>query len=239
MADPSSPYVGSGTLLRADLLLRAGAFDKALTLYEGVRAQYDPMRAKVDSFIDQAHGDVAVFYDKLSQQQMDTLDQSEQIPPLAVRWAREAEDGPAAFAVIDDVNQCKTLIKQSNILIEKLTALTESSNRVRAFPELAAGEARALGLINRVSRARLELARGLDEKEPGELGGEIGNVRAQRRSLMDMVGQMPSNTAEFEAREQAGVRQWNTVSQELTRRNLEIDQLHAVVNGHSPKRPRA
>ena len=231
MADPSSPYVGSGTLLRADLLLRAGAFDKALTLYEGVRAQYDPMRAKVDSFIDQAHGDVAVFYDKLSQQQMDTLDQSEQIPPLAVRWAREAEDGPAAFAVIDDVNQCKTLIKQSNILIEKLTALTESSNRVRAFPELAAGEARALGLINRVSRARLELARGLDEKEPGELGGEIGNVRAQRRSLMDMVGQMPSNTAEFEAREQAGVRQWNTVSQELTRRNLEIDQLHAVVNG--------
>jgi tetratricopeptide (TPR) repeat protein len=131
IADPSSPYVGDGTLLRADLLLRAGAFDKALQLYEGVRAQYDPMRAKVDAFMEQTQ-DVRVFYDKLSQQQMDTLDQSEQLPPLAIRWAREAEDGPMAFAVIDDVNQCKTLIRQSNQLIDKLTALTEASNRARA-----------------------------------------------------------------------------------------------------------
>src|ERR1700693_2964576 len=51
VADPSSPYVGDGTLLRADLLLRAGAYDKALQLYEGVRTQYDPMRAKVESFL--------------------------------------------------------------------------------------------------------------------------------------------------------------------------------------------
>src|SRR6185436_6106345 len=51
VADPSSPYVGDGTLLRADLLLRAGAFDKALQLYEQVRTQYDPMRVKVENFL--------------------------------------------------------------------------------------------------------------------------------------------------------------------------------------------
>jgi len=230
IADPSSPYVGDGTLLRADLLLRAGAFDKALQLYESVRSQYDPMRAKVDAFMDQTQ-DVRVYYDKLSQQQLDVLDQSEQLPPLAVRWAGEAEDGPMAFAVIDDVNQCKSLIRQSNQLIDKLTALTEASNRVRAFPELAAGEERALALINRISRARMDVAQGLDDEEPGDLGGEIGGVRGQRRQMMGIVKELPVDSRDFSEREQQGQRQWNQLSQDLTRRNLEIDQLQAAING--------
>jgi tetratricopeptide (TPR) repeat protein len=230
IADPSSPLVGDGTLLRADLLLRAGAFDKALQLYEGVRTTYDPMRQKVEDFLDQ-NKDNAVFYEKLSAQTLETLDSQDQLPPLAIRWARDAEDGPLAFAVIDDVNTCKSLIKQSYVLIDKLTAITDAANRVRAFPELAAGEEKAIGLINRISKARLELARGLDDEEPGDLSGEIGNVRTQRRQLMGTVGALPTNSAEFNDRDVQGMKQWNTVSQELSRRNLEIDQLQATING--------
>jgi hypothetical protein len=222
--------MADGTLLRADLLLRAGAFDKALQLYETVRNQYDPMRAKVESFLDQTK-DPAVYYEKLSQQQLDMLDQDDQLPAQAVRWAREAEDGPLAFAVIDDINTCKTLIRQSNILVERLMALTSAANRVRAFPELLAGEEAALGLINRLSRGRMEIAKGLDSEEPGDLSGEIGNIRNQRRQLMGMMQQLPTTQAEFAERDQQGTRQWNTVSQELTRRSLEVDQLQATVNG--------
>lgn len=230
ITDPGSPLVGDGSLLRADLLLRAGAFDKSLQLYESVKAQYDPMRAKVEAFLDSTK-DVRVYYDKLSQQQLDVLDQNEALPALAIRWAREAEDGPMAFAVIDDVNQCKTLIKQSYALIDKLTTIINASNRVRAFPELLAGEERALGLINRISRARLEIARGLDREEPGDLGGEIGEVRKQRRALMGQVGDLPTNTAEFAQRDYDGTRVWNKLSQEITRRGVEIDHLQATVNG--------
>ena len=230
VADPGSPYVGDGTLLRADLLLRAGAFDKALQLYEGVRTQYDPMRVKVESFLDSTK-DVGVYYEKLSQQQLDTLEQNEALPQLAVRWAREAEDGPAAFAVIDDVNQCKTLLKQSNELVEKLSVLTNAANRVRAFPELEAGEKRALGLLNQVSRARLEIAKGLDDEEKEPVGAELAQVRAQRRALMGALADMPTTSGEFESRDAVGRQQWNEVSQALTSRNLEIDQLQAIVNG--------
>jgi len=150
---------------------------------------------------------------------------------LAIRWAREAEDGPAAFAVIDDVNQCKTLIKQSQVLIDKLTALTGAANRVRAFPDLLAGEERALGLINRISRARLEIARGLDDDENSELSGEIAKVRDQRRQAQGIVGDLPVDGGDFARRDYEGQRQWNTVSQELTRRSLEVDTLQATVNG--------
>ncbi|HEX7601015.1 MAG TPA: tetratricopeptide repeat protein [Polyangiaceae bacterium] len=230
IADPDSSYLADGTLLRADLLLRAGAFDKALQLYTTVRGQYDPMRSKVESFLD-SNKDVAAYYDKLSLQEMEALDQSEALPPVAIKWAREAEDGPMAFAVIDDVNQCKKLIHDSEILIEKLNALTGASNRVRAFPELLAGQQLAVGLQNRLSRARLDLAKGLDAQEPAELGGEIGQVRADRRKLMGDIATLPTTSGEFDARDQIGVRQWNDTSQKLSQANLAIDQLQAVVNG--------
>lgn len=230
IADPNSQYIGDGTLLRADLLLRAGAFDKALQLYEEVRTEYEPMRAKVESFIDSTK-DVRVYYDRLSDQEMDVLAVSDQLPHLAVRWAREAEDGPAAFAVIDDVNQCKTLIHQSELLIEKLNTILGASNRVRAFPELLAGETKAIALINLVAHARLDLARGLDDEESGDVGGEMASVRQQRRQLMGVVSGVPTSEAEFDERDRQGTMQWNVVSQELSRRGVEVDSLNATVNG--------
>lgn len=230
MSDPNSQYIGKGTLLRADLLLRSGSFDRALKLYESVRSQYDPMRAKVESFLGSTK-DVSVYYDKLADQEMDLLDQNDQLPVLAIRWAREAEDGPLAFGVVDDVAECKTLLRQSSKIVDMLTALTGASNRVHAFPELAAGEQAALGLLNRVSHARLTLARALDEEEPGDLNGEIGQVRFQRRTLMAAIEGLPLGSYDFGKREQQGVTQWNALSQELTRRAMEVDSLQATVNG--------
>jgi tetratricopeptide (TPR) repeat protein len=230
VADPSSPLVGDGTLLRADLLLRAGAFDKALQLYIGVREEYEPMRAKLEAFID-SNPEPGVYYEKLSQQQLDLLDQSDQIPPLVVRWARDAEDGPMAFAVIDDVNQCKTLIRQSYQLIDKLNIILNATNRVRAFPELQAGEERALALINRLSKMRLQIAKGMDDEEPKDLQGDMAQAREQRRQAQGVIGALPISSGEFAERDYAGMRQWNNVSQELSRRAVEIDYLNATING--------
>ncbi len=230
ISDPDSEYIGDGTLLRADLLLRSGAFDRALQLYQGIRAQYDPVRAKVEAFLGSTK-DVSTYYDKLAQQELDLLDQRDQLPAIAVRWAREAEDGPLAFAVIDDVNECKTLIRQSSRIIDKLTALTNASTRVHAFPELEAGEQVALGFINRLSRLRLTLATALDGEEPGDLSGEIGDVRQRRRVLMATIAGLPVSQEDFTKRAQQGQTQWNTLSQELTRRAMEVDSLQATVNG--------
>jgi tetratricopeptide (TPR) repeat protein len=230
VVDPDSQYRGDGTLLQADLLLRSGAFDRALQLYDGVRTQYEPMRAKVASFLDSTK-DVSVYYDRLSQQQLDLLDQNDQLPPVAIRWAREEEDGPLAFAVIDDINECKTLIKQSSLLIEKLNALVYAPTRVRAFPELAAGEQAALGLLNRISRARLTLARALDGEEPEVLSGEIATVRTQRRALMGAMEGLPVEGGDFARRDRQGVQQWNLLSQSLTERSAEVETLQATVNG--------
>jgi tetratricopeptide (TPR) repeat protein len=230
IADPNSQNIADGALLRADLMLRAGQFDKSLKVYEGVRATYEPMRVKVDSFLGST-SDPAVYYDKLSQEQLESLDNNSILPPLAVQWAREAEDGPAAFAVIDDIAQCRDLIKQSNELIEKLNAVLISPNRVRAFPELKAGEERALALLNRIGLARLALGQGMDDVDDGSLSGEIGAWRARRRALEKRLGQVPVTEGDFQERETQALRQWNTVSQALQRLQLQVDTLQATING--------
>jgi hypothetical protein len=229
IADPDSPYLADGSLLRADLLLRAGAFDKALQLYQQTREQYDPMRQKVEDFLSSTN-DIGVYYEKLAKQQADALDISEQLPPIAIRWAREAEDGPLAFTIVSDINTCRKLIRESELLIEKLNAITASSNRVRAFPELLAGETNAVGLLNRISKARWQLAKDLDSDE-GDLGGDVGAAQKERRGLMDQIAALPVSTADFDERDRIGMLQWNKVSQDLTVINQQADQLQAVVNG--------
>jgi tetratricopeptide (TPR) repeat protein len=230
IADPNSQNIADGSLLRADLMLRAGQFDKSLKIYEGVRSTYEPMKAKVDAFLGST-SDPAVYYDKLSQEQLEALDSTSILPPLAVQWAREAEDGPAAFAVIDDVGQCRDLIKESNELIERLNAVLNSPNRVRAFPELKAGEQKALSLQNKIGLARLALGQGMDDVTDSNLSGEIGTWRAKRRSLEKRLGALPVGDGDFQEREGQALKQWNSASQALQRLNIQVDTLQATING--------
>jgi hypothetical protein len=136
-----------------------------------------------------------------------------------------------AFAVIDDVNQCKTLIRQSYQLVDKLNIILNAANRVRAFPELQAGEERALSLLNRLSKMRLAIAKGMDDEEPRELQGDIQQVREQRRQAQGVISGLPISSGEFADRDYAGMKQWNNVSQELSRRTVEVDYLNATING--------
>jgi tetratricopeptide (TPR) repeat protein len=230
IADPDSQNIADGALLRGDLMLRAGQFKKALTVYEGVRNRYEPMRQKVDDFLGST-SDPAVYYDRLSSEELSALDPNASLPPLAIQWAREAEDGPKAFSIIDDVTECRTLIKESNEMIERLNAVLNSPNRVRAFPELKAAMERATSLLNRVGLARLALGQGMDDVDDAALGGEIGQARAQRRSLEARLRRIPVTDADFATRDRQATQQWNKASQGVQRLQLQVDQLQAIVNG--------
>jgi tetratricopeptide (TPR) repeat protein len=231
VADPNSPYMADGTLLRADLMLRTGQFEKALSLYQAARGQFDPMREKVDGFL-ASTSDPAVYYDRLSKDAMEGgMEQSEALPPLAVQWAREAENGPAAFAVLDNVKECRDLLKQSNHFVDRLNAIINAPNRVRAFPELKVGEEKALSLLNTVSLARKRLGEGLDIEEEAQVSGDMLRVRDERRALQKRLSFLPVTDADFANRENDAQKQWNSVSQKLQQLTLQVDQLQAIVNG--------
>lgn len=229
IADPKGQNIADGTLLRGDLMLRAGKFDKALTTYEGFKSTYDPMREQVEQFLGST-SDPGAYYDKLTKREFEAMSGTG-LPQVALEWAREAEDGPAAFAIIDDVQECRDLISQSNDMIDRIGAVMNSPARVRAFPELKAAEERAMGLENRTGLARLTVAEGLEDTDDGALSGEIAQARATRRSLEARLKKVPVSDADFGAREVEAQKQWNTVSQSVQRLELEVNTNQAIING--------
>ncbi|APS00922.1 hypothetical protein BCY86_06120 [Pajaroellobacter abortibovis] len=230
VSNPDSGYVGDGTLLHADILLRDKNFDQALKLYESVRMQYDPMRIQVEDFLTSTT-DIAVYYQKLSQRETDSLEQKDQLPPLAIRWAREGQDGKIVFSIVDDMRDCQFLIKQSQLLIEKLNAVLNQSGKVHTFPSLRSLEQRALSLTHRVTRARLEIAGGIDSEDQGNQFSQVQAVRSRRRALMSSLRLLPTTAADFDMIKQMSIRDWSDLAHQLSVVSLEIEKGTASLKG--------
>jgi tetratricopeptide (TPR) repeat protein len=230
LSAPDNQDFAKGSLLRADLMLRAGMFKKSLGVYESVRNTYEPIQAKVESFL-QSSSDPAVYYERLTTTSVETLDNSAVLPRLAVDWATSEEDGPRSFAIMEDVRSCRELLRQSNEIIERLSVVLASPNRVRAFPDLKAGMEKATGLINNISVSRLLLGQGLDATDNSDLSGEIATWRTTRRGLEARLKLLPVSESDFQIRDDQATRQWNSASQGIQRLELQVETMQATVNG--------
>jgi tetratricopeptide (TPR) repeat protein len=227
ITDPQTLELADGTLMRADLLLKSGQFDKALQLYRSVRTRFDPIRQQMDGFL-ASTTDPAVYYDRLVEE--GAAPAGGALPAMVVEWARREAEDAQVFSVIDDVTRSRDLIKRSRVLAGKLNAVLASSTRVKAFPEIKASLQVTIGLLNRLGMARYTLARGMDDVA-GKVSGELGDVRRERRSLMRRMASLPISDADFERRDLVGDQQWNSLSRELQRLTVEADKLQAIVNG--------
>ncbi|HEY8944650.1 MAG TPA: tetratricopeptide repeat protein [Polyangiaceae bacterium] len=225
--DPQNIEAADGSLLRADLMLRSGQFDKALALYRSVHGKFDPIRDQVDRFLSSTN-DPAVYYDKLTADMSVPTD--DRLPGVVIEWAREQAEDEHVFGVIEDVNRSRDLLKASRKLAAKLNAVLAVSTRIKAFPDLVSRMQQTLGWLNRAARARVTLAEGLDDVA-SDARGDLAQVRSERRSLMRRMGWLPVNEGDFARRNEAGDQQWNRVSQTLQQMMLEADKLNAIVNG--------
>lgn len=233
ITDPQKLDLSDGSLLRADLMLRSGQFDKALALYQGVRERFEPMRDEVDRYI-HANSDPAVYYDQLVADVPEaTQNRGAKLAPLVVTWVREEADKNRTLTVIDDVARSRDLVKRSRKLVSQLTALLTSPTRANAFPELRDALESGLTEVNRVTSARLLIARALDEVAQSKVKPELTRTRTARRALMKRMGQLPVLPADFMRRAAAGESRWNGLSQQLQRLTLEVDKLQAIINGLS------
>jgi TolA-binding protein len=227
ITDPQTLELADGTLMRADLLLKSGQFEKALNLYQSVRNRFDPLRQQVDGFLAKTT-DPAIYYDRLVEEAGATAGGA--LPAMVVDWARREAEDQQVFSVIDDVTRSRDLLKRSRTMASKLSAVLASSTRVKAFPEIRASLQVTVALLNRLGIARRTLALGMDDVG-GKVSGELGDVRRERRALMRRMASLPVAEADFDRRDVAGEQQWNGLSRELQRLTLEADKLQAVVNG--------
>ncbi len=229
VAAPDTLDIADGALLRADLMLRSGRFDRALASYEDVRARFEPARERVDEFL-ATTTDPAVYYDRLIEDGL-AIGGASALPDVVLDWVREEARGERVFAVIDDVTRAREVLRRSRQLSSKLGAMLAAPSRARAFPELSAALEKALGLTGQLSQARRLIALGFEDVSDSAFSGKLGQARRARRELMDRVSAIPVTRADFLRREEQGESSWNHVSQALQRATLETDKLQAVING--------
>ncbi len=233
ITDPQKLDLSDGSLLRADLMLRSGQFDKALALYQGVKERFEPMREEVDQFI-KSNSDAATYYDQLVADVPEVGQaRASKLSPLVITWVREEAESNRTLSVIDDVARSRDLVKRSRRLVSQLTALLTSATRANAFPELKTAIEAALVATNRISGARMLLASGLDQVAQENVQGDLSRIRTERRSLMKHIAQLPVLPADFMRRTAASETKWNLLSQQLQRLTLEVDRLQAIINGLS------
>ncbi|MEP7050370.1 MAG: tetratricopeptide repeat protein [Pseudomonadota bacterium] len=228
ITDPNNLELADGSLLRADLMLRAGEFQNALGLYKDVSGHFDPIRGQLDDFL-KSTNDPAVYYDKLTSD--DTGGTDDKLPKVVLDWAKDQAQDQHVFGVIDDVTRSRSLIKDSRKLASKLSAVLGVSSRVKAFPEIRFQLQQVLSLSNKLTRARGTLAEGMDDAANNNVGGELATVRSQRRVLMKRLGWMPVTENDFSRRDESGDSQWSKASQALQELTIEADKLGAIVNG--------
>jgi tetratricopeptide (TPR) repeat protein len=229
VAAPDTLDVADTALLRADLMLRSGRFDRALEAYREVRDRFEPARQRVESFLS-ATTDPAVYYDRLVEEGLEGATPSK-LPDVVLEWVREEARGERVFAVIDDVTHARDVLRRSRRLASKLNAVLAAPSRARAFPELKASLERTDGLVNQLAQVRRNIALGLDEVDKAAFMGELAEVRAERRELMARVASVPVTPADYLRRDEQGTRSWSRASQALQRVTLEADRLQAVING--------
>ena len=229
VVDPDGPQAAEAGLLRGDLELRTKQFDKSLATFESIRHQFEPMSERVAAFL-ASTSDPAVFYDQLIEDQLTVTDAGPQMSPLAVRWAREADQGQEAFSVVNEVVRTRTLLRHGQDLDTKLHAVMNSPARSKAFPELRAGQQVALGSIHGILKARVVLAQALDKQEGPNLTGEIATVRQHRRALERKALALPTSLSSFQQRENMAENQWNRLAQKVHQLEIQADTLQSVVN---------
>jgi tetratricopeptide (TPR) repeat protein len=224
---PSSLSFADGPLLQADLSLRAGEYDKALELYEGVRAEYDPLARQVADFIS-GHLQPGAYYDELVSED---LGGEAALPTEVLEWVRDEAKERKVFAVLDDMHRARRLARESRTLVRRLRVALTAPSRVKAFPEVKAALERAVALMNRLATIDHALGSGMDGalRSPGS--GEMRELRERRRSLMDAVRGLPKTSADFAQRDATAVGAWNVVGQKLQGLRVEADRLAALSNG--------
>lgn len=229
ITDPNNLELADGSLLRADLMLRAGEFQNALGLYKDVSGHFDPIRQQLDDFL-KSTNDPAVYYDRLTADDFGAAS-NDKLPKVVLEWARDQAEDQHVFGVIDDVSRSRALIRDSRKLASKLSAVLAGSSRVKAFPEIQVQLQQVFSLSNKLARARGTLAEGMDDVASANVGAELATVRGERRSLMKRLGWMPVTEGEFMRRDESGDTQWGKASQALQELTIEADKLNAIVNG--------
>ena len=227
VAAPDSPLNADGKVLRGDLLARTGRYDEADVVFEEVRETFGPIRDEL-ARTRQHHPDLHAYFRKVVRENLDHFDIDDFLPESARRWITLEGDYERALEVLADLSQAKQLVRETDELAERITAVLSAPNRVSVFSDLRRQRERTTGLRNRAARARGTLISS-EAQTRGNRQGEAARLRTRRQDLQAEVMKMPIETEDFIDRDFDKLEEYRLAERELQGLRVEILGLAARI----------
>jgi len=224
---PDSALNADGKVLRGDLLARTGHYDEAAVVFDEVRATFGPIRDELDR-TRREHPDLHAYFRQLVRENLDHFDIDDFLPEPARRWVDLEGDYERALALLADLSAAKQLVRETDELAQRITAVLSAPNRVSVFSDMRRQRERTTGLRNRAVRARATL---IDEEARGRSSrsGEVARIRARRQELQADVMKMPVDTEDFTGRDLEELEAFRKSERDLQALRVEILGLEARI----------
>ncbi|MFI5307270.1 MAG: tetratricopeptide repeat protein [Polyangiales bacterium] len=228
VAAPESPHIPDGQLLRGNLLLRDGNFKGATGVFEGVSAQFGPIRDELDAVLAQ-HEDVSAYFGQLVRDNLEAFDARSFLPPAALRWASVEGDMQRALDALSDLSRARRLVGETESIVARLNAALASPAPVNVFRDLRSDREQSTTLHNQLARARKDLAT-LDQASTQRYGSaELDQVRSRRLELERSLLGAPTGQSDLEKRTQIALKQYDDLAKELNQLSLSLLGMEARI----------
>lgn len=227
VATPDSTYLPRAKILRGNLLLDTGRFSESREVFYDIRNQYEPVREQLDQVL-QERRDPAAYFQELVRANLEVFDISSFLPPLAVRWVQQEEGFRRAMGTLERTASCRREVDETEGLLIRLEAAVAGPSAVNIFPGLRSAASRSIQMENELAqiRGRLVAAEG---QMAGGSGGELSEIRQERRRLEQELRSMPIDTETYEAQEETARSDYRQLGADLARINARIDRLQAMI----------
>lgn len=228
VAAPDSPRNADAKVLRGNLLVREGRFDEAGIVYDEIRDEFGPIRDELHQ-IKTENPDLHAYFRQLVRANLDAFDLDAFLPEAARRWVVMEGDYARALGVLADLSQAKELVRETNALAERLSAVLDAPNRLSVFSDLQRQQERSTALQNRVAQARAALISEEARRAGPPQSSELSRVRQGRELVQKEVLALPIDEEDFVERDGEILDRYQDLERQLGKLRVEILGLEARI----------
>lgn len=226
---PNSSLAPEARLLRGDLMLEDEQYADAVSTYQDVIDEYEPVREQLKTVLER-EGGAKAYFDALVGRPVSGA-MSIEVPNIVESWINEDPRMARTLEVARDLDVSSRDIEESLEIIRELEDAINSRSRIDLFPELKEGWGRGL----EVQAAFISLKRQLLTLEADlvlagatrEERARYQRVRGEREEIMPIYNSIPKSRSELAQRKRRIRQDYEAQEDRLFRLSVEIDSMRA------------
>jgi tetratricopeptide (TPR) repeat protein len=228
VASPESRYIPDGQILRGNLLLRNGSYNKANEVFEKVTKQFEPVRKELDDIIAK-QADPASYFRALVRENMEVFDVNTLVPPLALQWTDFEGDMKHAVGILSDLSQARQMVGETDNIALRMTKALSSPNPVNLFSDLRLQREKAVALRNRLTDIRRRFLVALEQSAGAKGNAELSQIQGRRRQIEKELKKMPTKEGDFEKRSLQTTNTYSRLDKDISQLEVETMGIEARI----------